>query len=107
MMMGAASEDPVLQPDSMVDHYRILQLLGRGGMGEVYLARDTKLGRQAALKMIRYAYLPSDRKAVERFLEEARITASLNHPHMTPAWQQQTSEMNPAWPLTYKSGHSC
>lgn len=41
-----------LEPGSLVDHFKVVRLLGRGGMGEVHLARDTRLGRKVALKMI-------------------------------------------------------
>ena len=61
--------------------YEIVALLGAGGMGEVYRARDTKLGRDVALKIL----LPSftaDADRVARFEREARLLASLNHPHI-------------------------
>lgn len=71
----------VFVPGAMVDHYKVMRLLGRGGMGEVYLARDTQLGRRVALKVIRGELLISD-KAKVRFMREARTTAKFNHPNI-------------------------
>jgi len=65
----------------MVDHYRVLRLLGQGGMGAVYLARDTNLGRKVALKVILPDRLGSD-LALKRFLQEARTTARFSHPNI-------------------------
>ena len=61
--------------------YRILSLLGAGGMGEVYRARDTKLGREVAIKILPSAFTrDTERRA--RFEREARVLATLNHPHI-------------------------
>jgi eukaryotic-like serine/threonine-protein kinase len=61
--------------------YEILSALGAGGMGEVYRARDTKLDRDVALKILP-AEFTHDPDRVARFQREAKILASLNHPHI-------------------------
>ena len=62
-----------------VDGYRVLHLLGAGGMGETYLAEDSALGRRAALKLLPVAF-SNDSRRVRRFVEEARAASALNHP---------------------------
>jgi len=61
--------------------YDVVSLIGRGGMGEVYLAQDAELGRKVALKLLRPA-LTSNADAVRRFEHEARAASSLNHPNI-------------------------
>src|SRR5215510_8489468 len=62
-------------------NYRIVSLLGRGGMGEVYLAQDTRLGRKVALKLLP-TRLTQDEDRVRRFVREAKAASALNHPNI-------------------------
>jgi eukaryotic-like serine/threonine-protein kinase len=70
-----------IAPGTHLGPYEILGSLGAGGMGEVYRARDTKLGRHVALKVLPPAFT-ADVDRVARFAREARLLASLNHPHI-------------------------
>src|SRR5947209_10550886 len=67
---------------SQIGRFRLLRVLGRGGMGEVYLAEDDQLRRQVAIKVIQTEYPDPD--ATRLFLREARAIAMLNHPHILP-----------------------
>jgi len=69
----------VLPPGTVLGHHEILELLGKGGMGEVYRARDRKLGRDVAIKVLRDD-LPAGSWQLERFAREARMLAALNYP---------------------------
>src|SRR5213592_604425 len=62
-------------------HYQLVRLLGRGGMGEVYLAQDTRLKRKVALKLLPAAFT-QDAERVRHFEQEARAASALNHPNI-------------------------
>ena len=74
-------DEPQLVPESTIGHYKIISFLGRGAMGWVYLAKDRKLGRKVALKLLP-AMFTADQPRVRRFEQEARAASALNHPNI-------------------------
>jgi len=77
-------------------HYRILDRLGGGGMGDVYLAEDTRLHRRVALKMLRDSG-PEDAAGHARLLREARLASGLNHPAIAVIYEIDHAEMEDGW----------
>jgi serine/threonine protein kinase len=78
-----------LTPDTRLGPYEIVGPLGGGAMGEVYRARDTRLGRDVAIKALSPAFA-ADPARLSRFRREAQTLASLNHPNiaaMRPVWE--------------------
>src|SRR5258708_481783 len=82
-----------LGPGARLGPYQIVSMLGVGGMGEVYRARDTRLNRDVAIKVLPDLFA-SDPERLGRFQHEAQVLASLNHPHI--AHIHGLEESNPA-----------
>jgi len=75
--------------------YEVLAPLGAGGMGEVYRARDTKLNRDVAMKVLPQAFV-DDQDRLDRFQREARVLAALNHPNIAHIHGLEESSSGPA-----------
>jgi serine/threonine protein kinase len=80
---------------ALIGHYAIIDAIGAGGMGEVYRARDTKLGREVALKLLPEA-LAADADRLGRFRREAMTLASLNHPNIAQIYGVEDGERSHA-----------
>ncbi len=79
---------------TVISSYEVVDVIGAGGMGEVYRARDVRLGRDVALKLLPSA-AASDVERLQRFEQEARATAALNHPNITAIYDVGTHDGQP------------
>ena len=84
----------LFEPGMLVGSYKVLSLLGKGGMGEVFLAEDTRLERKAALKILP-AHLVHDPERLRRFTQEARAASALNHPNILTIYEVGESDGAP------------
>jgi eukaryotic-like serine/threonine-protein kinase len=90
-------------PPAVIDPFNIERELGRGGMGEVYLARDTRLDRLVAIKALP-AHLAQDPDLFARFQREAKVLASLNHPGLAAIYGLEQASGNQYLILEYVAG---
>lgn len=99
------TERPQLLIGSDLNHYQILSHLGRGGMGEVYLAADTRLGRKVAIKLLPSEFT-RDAGRVKRFKQEARAASALNHPNILTIHEIGESDHRHFIVSEYVEGHT-
>jgi non-specific serine/threonine protein kinase len=90
---------------TMVSHYRIIEKIGAGGMGEVYLAEDTRLKRKVALKFLP-SHLVSNEEIKTRFLREAQAVAKLNHPNIVTIYDVSEFNGRPFFAMEHVEGVS-
>lgn len=86
-------------------HYNLLERLGEGGIGELFRARDTKVGRTVALKIVSPA-IADDAARLERLMEDARAAARLSHPNIATLWEVGNSDGHSYLAYEFASGRS-
>src|SRR5262245_60452096 len=92
-------------PGRLVGAYELIEPLGKGGMGEVFRARDTRLGRSVAIKFVS-PHLKDDAVAIERLGREARLASSLNHPGIVTVYDVGEADGQPYVVMEFLEGGS-
>ncbi|MGH8015403.1 MAG: protein kinase domain-containing protein, partial [Candidatus Zixiibacteriota bacterium] len=95
----------ILPQGTPVSHYKIIRRIGAGGMGEVYLAQDTKLDRQVALKFIPQN-VANDKEKRARFIREAKAAAKLHHPHIVTIFDVEGESERPFYVMEHVEGET-
>jgi serine/threonine protein kinase/Tol biopolymer transport system component len=102
--LAHAELDQKLTPGQRIKHYQIVNLIGEGGMGEVYLANDTTLGRRVALKVLP-TFVSKDPERLRRFTQEARAASRLSHPNVCVVHEiGETDDGRPFIAMEYVEG---
>ncbi len=97
-------EEELLKPGDRVAHFQVKRLLGKGGMGQVFLARDLQLARFVALKLLRFQQKGTTQLA--SIIKEARITARFSHPNIVSIYQVGEFQGRPFLALEYLDGET-
>jgi serine/threonine protein kinase len=95
----------IVSQGMLVGHYRIVEKIGAGGMGEVYLAEDTELNRKVALKFLA-THLLSDPDCITRFKREAQAAAKLDHPNIVTVYEVGEFQGRPFFAMQHIEGRS-
>src|SRR6267142_7288548 len=96
---------PDAAPHATVSHYRLLERIGQGGMGQVWLAEDTSLPRRVVVKLL-HPHLSDDPEAIERLLREARAAASVDHPNVVTVYEAGVHEGQPFLVMPFLEGQT-
>src|SRR5262245_46511685 len=105
MSLDSGAQMKAIAKRAKIAHYRVLGLVGAGGMGAVYKAHDEKLDRVVALKLLAAEALPSEDRR-RRFLQEARAASALNHPNILTIYDIGEADGKPFIAMEFIQGET-